>query len=395
MQSQETAYSFDFWTGIWCLSAACGRFAWIDRPRAPVYLNAYIILVGESGIARKTTSVRTATAIARSVIGRGTEIGLIDAKVTPEKLDEILHERTHDYGSAQLAISVPELAVFLGTERYIAHMPTLLTDLYDCPDARDGGGTLARGSVVQRNIWLSFLSASTPIWLLKTVNPNVIEGGFTSRCYFVISNTPKQRIPWPTRQDNDLYGELQSDLRSIAAQARARGAINIRDDARGVFSKWYEGRDPSLDAYKQTFESREDAHILRIAGLLCVNDGSWIIKRSHIRIAIRLISAIKDDAGKIFETTEQRTKFAQALDIIRSQLVSTGMDPIQRNRLYMRCRTYLSNDEFMTLLEVMHEVGAIQRFELKAERGRPADYIRGTNLLLSRGLGAAVLDRFM
>jgi len=395
MQSQETAHVFDFYSALWCISTVCGRYAYVARPRAPVYLNLFIVLVGESGVARKTTSIRVAASIVRSIAGRDKAIGMIDAKVTPEKLDEILHDRSLLHGNAQMCIAIPELAVFLGTEQYIAHMPTLLTDLYDCPDVREGGGTLQRGSVTQKNVWINFLSASTPIWLLKTVNPNVVEGGFTSRCYFIVSNTPKKRIPWPEDTDKDLFQDLCDDAKIIAAEAQLRGSITVHPTAVGVFSAWYNERMHALDPFKQSFEAREDAHVLRIAALLCINDGSWTIKRSHINIAIRLTNAIKQDSGAIFDDTESRTKFAQALDIVRGSLMSRGMDPIARGRLYMKCRNYVNSTEFQTLLDVMHEVGAIQRFHLQKDHGgRPGEYIRGTQMILSKGLGESVLERF-
>jgi hypothetical protein len=357
-------------------------------------LNTYVVLVGESGVVRKTTSVKIATRVVRSVIGGQKSIGLIDAKVTPEKLDEMLHDRTETHGHAQLAIAVSELAVFLGTEAYTTRMPTLLTDLYDCPDEREGGGTIVRGHVTQRNIWLSFLAASTPVWLLKAVNPNVVEGGFTSRCFFVVSNEPKNRIPWPEDPDKDLFQDLCDDMKIIQAEAVTRGAIDVHRDAITVFSNWYNSREHAFDTFKQSFEAREDAHVLRIAALLCINDGSWDIKRSHVNVAIRLVRDVKESAGSIFDNAELRTKYAQALDIVRAQLISRGMDPVPRHILTRRCRNHLSNEEFLTLIEVLHEIGAIQRFAIQGEAGRPTDYIRGTNLLLGRGLGEAVLDRF-
>lgn len=394
MQSQETALPYDWWCGLFCMATACARNVYVDRPRAPVYLNLYVVLVGESGIPRKTTAISTAARLVRSIVASNNDIAHIDGKITPEKLDDLLHERTMEHGSAQLVITVAELAVFMGVERYIAHMPILLTDLYDCPTLRQPGGTLARGAVHQRNVWLSFLSASTPIWLLKTVNPNVIEGGFTSRCYFIISNTPKRRIAWPDANDEQLWQDLQDDLRIIAEEARLHGRIELAGSGVDAFTKWYNAREHSLDAFRQSFEAREDAHVLRIAALLSINDGSWLIKRAHISIAIRIIREMKNATGGIFESAEARTKFATGFDIIRSTLMTTGMDPMPRHKLYRKCRNAISRDDFAMLIEVMHEIGAVQRFEVPSDGGRPTDYIRGTNLLLSRGLGEAVLERF-
>lgn len=394
MQAQETAEIFDFYCGLWAISAVCGRCVYVQRPRAPVYLNMFVILVGESGVARKTTSVHMATRIVRNAIGYDNAIGMLDGKTTPEKMMEMLQDRTMEFDNAQLCISVSELAAFMGRERYLAQMPTLLTDLYDCPDRHEGGGTIARGKVVLRNVWLHFIGASTPIWLVKTVNPNVIEGGFTSRCFFVISNQPKQRIPWPQDNDADMYQDLCDDMKILAAEAAVRGPISVNEQALAAFTGWYNTRGRSIDAFKQSFEAREDAHVLRMAAVLCINDGTWTIKRSHIRVAIRLIEDMKERSGGIFLSTEARTKFAHALDAIRAALMSYGMDPVPRHKLYLKARSHVTNEEFLTLLEVMHEIGAIQRFSIAGDRGRPADWIRGTDLLLSKGLGETVLDRF-
>jgi hypothetical protein len=330
------------------------------------------------------------------LLGADSAIGHVDSKITPEHLESILHGRALEHGTAQLCITIPELAVFLGTERYVASMPILLTDLYDCPSVREGGGTITRGTVIHRNVWVSFLSGSTPIWLLKTVNPNVIEGGFTSRCYFIVANEPKRRIPWPIESDTVLWQDMVDDMTMIAQEAKARGDIQLQPAALDAFTKWYRERQHALDPFKQSFEAREDAHILRVAALLCVNDGSWIIKRGHIRVAIRLIADVKLRSSSIFEGAETRSKFAIGLDAMRTMLISAGMDPIPRSRLFQRTRGTLSLEDFNVLLDVLHECKAIQRFMLSAEngRGRKGEWIRGTQLLLARGLGETVLERF-
>ena len=396
MDQQETASAFDFWCGLWSIAGVCGRRPYVARPRAPVHLNMYLVLIGESGIARKSTSVGMAAGLVRSVLRHDKHIGFIDAKTTPEKLDNILHVRSRDMGSAQLCISISELAVFLGTERYAANMPTLLTDLYDCPSFRLGGGTIARGECVQRDVWLSFLSASTPIWLLKTVNPNVIEGGFTSRCLFVVSNTPKNKIPWPDATDAVAdYKRLQLDLTAIRKRALKRGPITLNASGMLAYRRWYKARRLSLDTFKQSFEAREDAHVLRVAALLSINDDTWEIGAGHVNSAINLIAEVKDSSGQIFQTDNTRTRFALSLDTIRTVLISRGMDPIPRHELVRKARKGLSSDELNSLLEVLHEIGAVQRFTPAVDgRGRPPEYFRGTDLLLGRSLGDQVLEKF-
>jgi hypothetical protein len=246
-------------------------------------------------------------------------------------------------------------------------------------------------------VWLSFLSASTPVWLLKTVNPNVVEGGFTSRCLFIISNEPKQKIPWPDDTDgSDERAWLLSDLRSIREHAANSDPILLTDGALAVFRGWYHNRHHSLDIYRQSFEAREDAHVLRLAALLCINDDTWRIDHHHIGKAIQLVASLKDASSSVFEDSATKIKYTGALDAIRTILVSRGMDPVAKYELTRKCKRKLELNEFNSLLEVLYELGAIQRFiDPMHERGRPVEYYRGTNTLLAKGLGEQVLEKFV
>jgi hypothetical protein len=110
--------------------------------------------------------------------------------------------------------------------------------------------------------------------------------------------------------------------------------------------------------------------------------------------AIELIADIKEHSGKIFEHADVHAKYAGVLDVIRMQLTSAGMDPVPHGRLYLKCRTRIDNKEFHALLDVLEELGAIQRFDFRNDRGRPMTLIRGTQKLIARGLGESVLARF-
>jgi len=394
MSTQETAHAYDLWGSLWCLACACGRATYVARPRAPVYLNMYLILVGDSGIPRKTTSVNTALNLVRELYEGSNGLGIVDAKLTSEHLDHVIHERTKQYGSGQLAIGISELAVFMGSESYLTNMPTVLTDLYDCPTHRQGG-TIARGQSEQKNVWVSLISGSTPVWLLKTVNPRVVEGGFSSRCMFVVSNEPKQSIPWPVVEDNSHARDvLLDDLRYVNRSAAGCDRIHLVDTALDLFSEWYRTREHSTDPFKQSFEAREDAHVLRVAALLGINDGSWEIKHRHIHLAIKLVDEIKLASGMVFEHGIMRTKYAAAFDVIRGLLVSKGMDPVARHILQRKCKYWIHSSELSILMETMHQFGTVQRFQSMPDRGRPTEYFRGTEKLLEKGMGEKILDHF-
>lgn len=392
MDGQETATDYDFWCALWLLSCAVGRSVVVDRPRAPVYMNLYAILVANSGVTRKSAAVGTVRSIAQQLFEDDPLLQLIEGKTTAESLERLLHERTNAIGSAGVAIAISELATFLGTERYNATIPVLLTDLYDCPSERHSGGTISRGSVNQSNIFVNFISASTPAWLFRSVNPSVVEGGFTSRCIFVCAEQPKRRIAWGFDNNTDGIGPLVCRLRVIRELGRNYRTITINERALARFRSWYQRRKPSLDSFRSSFESREDAHILRLAAFLCINDNTWVIQVSHLTAAIKIIETVKFNAGRLFQGTNSRTKFIIGVERLTDALVAAGLTPVTRSQLYLKCRSHLDNLEFSALVDVMAELGVIQRVELKqVGAGRPVEMIRGTTLLASKGMTEKII----
>lgn len=378
--SSETPYAYDFWTAMWLLSVALGRDVVVDRPNAPVYLNLYCILVAESGITRKSTSVRRAVAFARPLCG-DTNL-LIESKITPEKLEYDLMLQTLEHDRAYASIAIDELVKFLGKEKYVETMPTLLTDLYDCPTIRTGGGSLVRGRTLLRNVYLNFLSASTPSWLLRAVNPDVIEGGFTSRVIFVVAEEPKRSAPWPEKPDEEQLQRVRDALDNVTAQARSVSRIHVNESARKRFASWYRSRDKKRDPFRSSFQSREDGHVLRIAALLSINDGTWEVQANHISAAIRIVTEVREDGASIFEGTGAYSKVVLGVDALRDKLLAAGLGGIKQGELTKAMQRWMNAEHTKTALDVMHDLGMVQRFdEVQAGLGRPSTIWRATNTL--------------
>ena len=116
MSDSETSQTYDFWSAVWALGTVCDRSVYVPRPRAPVHMNWYIMLVAESGVTRKSTAVRMARDVVTHVIGVDS---MIEGKCTPEYLFHHLTQHPH------CPIAVSELATFIklrymGTTRIAA-----------------------------------------------------------------------------------------------------------------------------------------------------------------------------------------------------------------------------------------------------------------------------------
>lgn len=381
-ETSETPYAFDFWTALFCLSTVVGRGITVARPTAPVHLNLFCVLVAGSGVTRKSTAVRRAVKFVRPLCDNKNI--LVESRVTQEKLESDLQLQTIEFDCARATIAIDEMVKFLGKEKYVETMPTLLTDLYDCPEIRTGGGTLLRGSTILRNVYINFLSASTPSWLLRAVNPDVIEGGFTSRVIFVVEEKPKRSSPWPLAPDNDLQRDIEERLIRIQEKARTVSFIQVSDGAFKKFTSWYKNRELKRDPFRASFQSREDAHVLRVAALLSISDDTWEIQNHHLVSAIRLVTETREDGAAIFEGTGSQSKIVLGVDALRDKLLAAGINGVKQSELTKHVQRYMDAEHAKTALDIMHELQMVQRFEgVNLGRGRPTTIWRAKQGLIS------------
>lgn len=356
MNNSETPQAFDFWSAVWILGAHCGRDVIVDRPRSPVHMNWYVILVGESGRLRKSTTIEQAR---KYIENLGS---IITTKCSPESLINHISDNylTTDVGSANICVS--ELVTFLGKERYTQTMPGLLTDIYDCPDIRESSGTITNGKRTYKNVFVNFLAASTPSWLSKAVNPDVIEGGFTSRTLFITANKPKKQLPWPEETSNDDTRSINTTLAETVSIAQAVGKIKLSDTAKSNYARWYCKRESYKDTFRASFAAREDSHVLRLAGILCINDGSMQIASHHISKAIRIIEHVRDSSSKLFDVNiGVSTKF-RGIEKVRTEILRAGSEGIYHRSLYNGAKRFLEADDFNKLITIMHELELIRVF---------------------------------
>jgi hypothetical protein len=366
----------------------------VERPHAPVFMNVYAILCADAGTTRKSSAIRRCEAVYRKA-GLDNQAAIITGSCSPEALTAELLVRTATDLPANANIIVSELVTFLGKEHYTMGMPGLLTDLYDCPDIRDVKRVSSENMAI-RDIFVSFLAASTPSWLVRAINPDVIEGGFTSRCLFIIEEKRKRVVAWPDPSAGaDYVSTCVNSLHRIQEDVRrySNRGITLTDNAKAEFVRWYEGRKPDThDPFTTSFEAREDHHILRLAGLLAVNDRSFIIDVFHIRHAVRIIKHHKDGATDLFGADRDSHKLVNGVDRLRLLLANAGAAGLSQNEISYKVRNALRSRELEYALTIMNELEMVSRFEVKTH-GRAKTIWRGTNKLLVRSLQQTVLER--
>lgn len=397
MSEHETPEIYDLMCAIWCLSIALGRDVIVDRPRAPVHLNTYMILVSESGIMRKSTSINAALSIVREFHRlTNSSMLLVESKITMGAMLDDLARSSLQTGTSQMVLVASELAAMLGRGAQIGGVPALLTDLYDCPAERGGGGSIHSGTLNLTNCYAAFLAGSTPSWLERAVRPEIIAGGFTSRCYFVTGKVRKRLVAWPTGAGNfDAKSQLVTQLMELADDSKAHTRIGIADTAKSTFTDWYTTRPLHRDTFRESFESREDGHVLRLAGLMAANERQWSISDDHIRRAISLVATIKRCGTDLFTGAEIERYDLKVLRKMRAEILAAGTGGISRSELYSAL--FVSGrgrQEFHSLLNTMHELELVRAVDVPT-KGRTkrmyvaTEYLRNELMLqeVARKLG--------
>jgi hypothetical protein len=318
---------------------------------------------------------------------------LIQNKTTPEKFWDIMAAQSGLYGKSHVVLNISELVTFLGKEGYNLGMPILLTDLYDCPIKREGGGSLNYGTLPILNPFVTLIGGSTPSWLVRAINPDVIEGGFTSRVIFISSEHRKKLIFWPEGLQQPNVDMVKEYLCAVRDHAIKLEHIEPDEETKKFLDAWYRSRDYSTEAYLRSFESREDSHILRLAGTLALSQLKSSIGLSEVELALYAISRAKKSGRSIFKSAVSDLKLTNGLDKIRESLLKRGLNGIKNGELWMQCRHYLLVGEYNSLMEILVDMKAVRQYIVPHGSGRPSKYYVATTKLLNPNAWSEIMLR--
>jgi hypothetical protein len=258
-RNTEPPTVFHFFAGMSAIGAQLARNVFFDMGAYQIFANLCTVIVAPSGRCKKTSACNLAVGLYRAVGGN-----VLADKVTPEALITAFQDRS----SATGLIYAPELAVFLGKQKYNEGMVPLLTALFDCPKEWSSA-TIMRGESHLKNVALSFLVCSTMDWLSSAIPRDAFGGGFMSRLLFVVQNDTPRVFPHPPQMDQALQHSLKARLFSYG---RIRGRFEITEEADKWYVEWYINRRQTIAAEKQFagYAERKPDHLHRIAMILAI-----------------------------------------------------------------------------------------------------------------------------
>lgn len=377
---------FAFWTAVSLVASVLKREAWIPWGLKHLYPNFYIILVAPPGIAKKG-----------SIMGHGVDLLLgskkyyvsanvavmknlkiLRNKATPEALAVAMlpEKRVYELRDAQgrvvrgedgrprvykptseISIIVPELESMLGKVEYTRGMTGFLMDIYDPHDTWEVN-TISRGKEVLRNLCTTFIGATTPIGLKKSISDVALEDGFLCRSTLVFQARATRRYSMPRVVDGGPPKEEM--MRRLAwIGENMMGAFSLTSDAQTFYDTWYE---KFMDEMEERSEhayaySRMDIQVLKLALIIRASryDPGKEISKQDIETAVNIIQRTALTYGQLFRDVDSAA-FMGKIDRVGDYLRKRT----KASRGKLLASTRLTADEISSAINNLLQAGKIE-----------------------------------
>ena len=353
--ASEPPTVFHFACALVALGAALGRNVFFDKGYYKVYTNTALVLIAPTGKCRKTSATNVALGLAREA-----GVNVLSEKVTPEALVTALG------GSEQACglVYAPELAVFLGRQKYLEGMVPLLTSLFDAPDTWTSS-TIGRGQLKLQNVALSMLGASTIEWFVEALPHEAFSGGFMSRLLFVVQEDTPRQYALPARPPGHLWEKLKEQLTTLRA---IKGEVSLEASARAWYEAWYgkHKNQPVEDAKFAGYHERKPDHLLRMAILLRVGAAeSLTVTPADLERALQILDWMEASLPTVFRTVATSAAGTTQHHILKTLEASGGK---MAHSLLLRKHQHMMNArEFHIAIQTLIESECIREVKTRTE----------------------------
>lgn len=354
---------FHFMTALTVLGAILERRVYFDKGFYRVYPNIATVLIAPTGKCRKTSAANIALRFAREV-----NANVLSDRVTPEALVEALSGRETATG----LVYAPELAVFLGRQKYLEGMVPLLTSLFDAPDVWSSN-TIGRGEATLAHVALSFLGASTLEWFVEALPSAAFSGGFMSRLLFVVQKDTDREFALPVRGAGHVHERLREQLEDMQ---ELEGEVLFAQGAKKWYETWYSvhHRTPVEDAKFAGYHERKPDHMLRVAFLLRIARAkSLMMHVDDLEHALKILDWLEVWLPDVFQTVSATPQGTNQQRIL-SQLEKSGgyllhSMLLRKVQHQMNARTFYESMQTLVESDTVEEVNTPQEHSYRILEG--------------------------
>jgi len=222
-----------------------------------------------------------------------------------------------------------ELSVFVTASQFT--LP-ILTDLWDANEGKYTYGTRGKGEYTIDSPCVCLLGGSTQEWLISSIPPSAIGGGFTRRVNFVVAYDREKSIPWPVVSNHsNVRDNLVSDLQEIG---KLSGEFRFHPDTVPIFELVYNDSAPKLydDMATTSYKTSKWAQVSKLA--MCVSaarSDDLIITKADFQKALDAVEGVAKNVPRVFRGVGE------------SELITATNKVLE----FIEMKGYASRDEIM------------------------------------------------
>lgn len=327
----EAPVQYHIATALSIVATVLGRNVWLDMGAFTVYPNLFLLVIGKSGISRKSTAI----GMAYRFLSRIDRDAILGSLLSLEAFYEAFHIHPN-----RLAI-YDEIKTLLDNEgkKYGKGIITQLTSFYNCPDyIRIDLKSIPEDQRVIERPCINLLGASTTDWL--QVRERDIEGGFFGRILPICADSSDIRcIPIPPKMDMGRFDELRKELGQLS---NTNGEFSFTSKARELYEGLYKENRQDFEkepnkTHLSVFYSRLPINQLKLAMIFQITqDRSKTLQEDSILRAHHCMNELKASYKQLigsldFSWTQRQER--KVLDILKERKEMSRSDLLRQSKL--------------------------------------------------------------
>lgn len=342
----EASERLMYWVGVATVAGALRRKVWIDEFNFQWTPNFYILVVGEPGSVRKSTSMDIGLRILKRVegINMGPSIVTWQALIqhVAECRETIYLPNGEEFEMSCVTLGLSEFGSFF--DPLNRELVDNLTDLWDGKLGKVKKMTKTSGNDTMVNPWINMLGATTPKWLSQNFGDTLVGGGLASRFIFLMEKRGTNHIAYPSRQMPPRKEMLEKEdmlLDGLTQIAKYAGEFKLTEEAYEWGTEWYGKLQDQLDSLgsgnlESGFLVRKQGHLHKLAMVISAARREFpSITKEHLQEASLRLSVLDADIRNVFGYVGQNKVTAAAREIVE-YVLEAGPSGIEKRILYRR-----------------------------------------------------------
>jgi hypothetical protein len=275
-----------------------GRKLSIAHP-LPLYPNFYSLLIGTTGLNRKSTALNFGR---RELLNKiQNDIVVVTGALSSEGIYEKLVKT-----DTRLLLYCDEMRSFLkiANRQATSDIIPRLNSLFGCPD--DDDLTRRHDSITAIRPFVSFIAGTPKEWLTDAIGTGEIMGGFVNR-FLLVAGVIEKSIAFPEPPNKDAAKRLLGKLNQIIDQcANEPVEMTWSGEARTIYERFYNTwhhRQRSRPDSTAAITNRISDHIVKIGMVYSIQGGHTEMTDDAIATAIKIGDYLERTAIAIFGDT--------------------------------------------------------------------------------------------